>query len=157
LDEFSSGPSSASLAIGPSSLCPSLPPTFLKLKKEIAELTVRCPRSLSFNSSESRLHQTKTKSGYQFSHDKVQTSVQSTLGETKEARLHPCIGERFLALRGEGGHPEYAYQAAVVHFNQVPDFYYLDKQHCVSLACANLAVSKSCIAKSAFADAAVFL
>ena len=42
----------------------------------------------------------KTKVGYQFSHDKLQTSFQSMVSTVENVRLHLAIGETFLALGG---------------------------------------------------------
>jgi len=93
----------------------------------------------------------KTRDGYQFSHDKIQSSCRSMIGEAEEGRLHLVIGEMFLRR----GNLDGLYQAAV-HLNNAPDFVSDDKQR-IRLANINLEASKISREKYAFDDAANLL
>ena len=93
----------------------------------------------------------KTKTGYQFSHDKLQTAFQSMVSDEENVRLHLAIGETFLSLGG----PESMYHAAL-HLHYAPEFVSSEAKR-VELATANLEAAKYCKEKSAFAEAATLL
>jgi predicted ATPase len=93
----------------------------------------------------------KTKVGYQFSHDKLQTAFQSMISSKENVRLHLAIGQTFLFLGG----PESLYHAAV-HLHHVPEFVSGEVKR-IELALTHLEAAKYCKEKSAFVEAATLL
>jgi predicted ATPase len=90
----------------------------------------------------------RTKEGYQFSHDKLQTSFQSMFDEQEKERLHLVIGETYLAIGGA----EAMYSAAV-HLQLAPEFA-RDKEQRIVLSKVNLEAAKYCKDSSAFGESA---
>ncbi|KAI2513675.1 histidine kinase [Fragilaria crotonensis] len=93
----------------------------------------------------------KTKVGYQFSHDTIQTAFQSLIDEEEKGRIHMAIGNVLLAI----GDVESRYRASVHLFN-APDFM-RDDANRVELARLHLEAAKYCKERSAFIDAAAAL
>jgi histidine kinase len=91
------------------------------------------------------------KRGYQFSHDKVQSSLQSMITYEEVCRLHLFIGEMYLARQDR----EYVYPAAI-HLNRAPTFWQ-DQVQRIELVKLNLEASTICREKAAFAESAAFL
>eukprot|EP00545_Synedropsis_sp_CCMP1620_P013169 CAMPEP_0119021732 /NCGR_PEP_ID=MMETSP1176-20130426/26576_1 /TAXON_ID=265551 /ORGANISM="Synedropsis recta cf, Strain CCMP1620" /LENGTH=1129 /DNA_ID=CAMNT_0006976413 /DNA_START=58 /DNA_END=3447 /DNA_ORIENTATION=+ len=94
----------------------------------------------------------KTRGGYQFSHDKIQSSFHSMLDDVDEERIHVMIGEMFLVRGGK----ECMYHAAV-HLNCAPSHFFRTEKLRVKLARVNLEAAKISKEKSAYLDAADFL
>jgi predicted ATPase len=93
----------------------------------------------------------RTKDGYQFSHDKIQTCFQSMIDNSEKARLHRKIGE-LLLWRKDYDSKYHAANHMNLAFELVPE----DRQRTI-LAQLNLDASKLSKEKSAFIDAANFL
>jgi histidine kinase len=92
--------------------------------------------------------------GYQFTHDRLQSSFRSLVGQFEEDRLHLIIGEAFLV--GSDEERKYNFYKAAVHLNCAPGFLYEPSQH-VKLARINLDAAKYCEEVSAFEKAATVL
>jgi predicted ATPase len=88
----------------------------------------------------------KTSVGYQFTHDKLQSSFRSLIDESEEERLHLLVGETYLESGGDGWH---IYKAAV-HLNCAPGFLLTNRQQRERLARINLKASNYCNERSAF-------
>lgn len=94
----------------------------------------------------------KTSDGYQFTHNKLQTSFRALIDSTEEELLHLLIGEAFLA--NHSGDSD-IYRAAV-HLNCAPAFLYRPAQRS-RLAQINLDAAKYCEQVSSFDKAATAL
>ena len=90
----------------------------------------------------------RTKHGYQFSHDTIQTAFQSKIGQEEKERMHMAIGETLLAI----GDAESSYRASLHLFN-APHFVRDDETR-IKLARLHLEAALYCKEKSAFLDAA---
>ena len=94
----------------------------------------------------------KTKAGYQFTHDKLQSAFRSMSSEHDEDQLRLLIGEAFL---NQGSDPVNTFNAAL-HLNCAPGFLQ-GRQSREKLARINLEASRYCEQKSAFSTAANML
>ncbi|KAI2510539.1 hypothetical protein MHU86_3807 [Fragilaria crotonensis] len=93
----------------------------------------------------------KTKEGYQFSHDTIQTAFQSLIDDEEKGRFHLAIGNVFLAI----GDVESRYLACV-HLYNSPHFM-PDDTNRIELVRLHLEAAKYCKERSAFIDAAAAL
>lgn len=87
----------------------------------------------------------KTKEGFKFTHDKLQSMFQSMIVDDQKAELHLLIGEMFLSKNGD---QSTAYNA-VVHLDNAKGLLQDDAQR-VKWAHAYLEASKDCREQSAF-------
>lgn len=94
----------------------------------------------------------KTKEGYKFTHDKLQSMFQSMIDDDQQEELHLLIGEMFLSKNGD---QSTAYNA-VVHLDNAKGLLQDDAQR-VKWAHAYLEASKDCREQSAFIVAARLL
>lgn len=94
-----------------------------------------------------------TRDRYHFTHDKLQASFRSLLGEREEERLHASIGRAYIL--GIGTDESAVYNAAV-HLNCAPDVL-LDSEHRAKLARINFGASQYSMKKSAFVTAEMML
>ncbi|KAI2491577.1 histidine kinase [Fragilaria crotonensis] len=93
----------------------------------------------------------KTKEGYQFSHDTIQTAFQSLIDDEEMGRIHRAIGNVLLEI----GDAESRYRACV-HLFHAPHFV-RDDANRIDLARLHLEAAKYCKERSAFIDAAAAL
>jgi hypothetical protein len=88
----------------------------------------------------------RTRDGYQFTHDKLQSALPYSIGESEEAWLHLLIGEAY--LKHVANDKSNVYKAAV-HLSCAPGFLY-DRQQQKRLARINLDAARYCMEISAF-------
>lgn len=93
----------------------------------------------------------RTSEGYQFTHDKLQSSFCGMIPDTKVDTYHKVIGDVFRARQDE----ESMYYAAV-HLNRAGQLVHGDKEK-VKLAKLNLAAAKYCQERSAFFKVEILL
>jgi len=93
----------------------------------------------------------ETSDGYQFGHDKLQSSFQSMLSSDENLQLHKVIGETF-ARRGDA---DSTYHAAV-HLNQAVELFQ-DSNQRIGLAQISLEAAVYCKQRSAFFNGARLL
>lgn len=94
----------------------------------------------------------KTREGYQFLHDKLQSAFQSMIGKDEHGQLHLLIGQQYLK---QGGDLQTTYNAAL-HLKSAAGFFQSSSER-AELACVNYEASKYCVEKLAFAEAAAFI
>lgn len=128
---------------------PAVPCCELHESSALQNPTSRTTMSISAAVDEGLLE--RTKGGYKFCHDKIQSCFQSMIGQGERARLHMAIGEWFLR-RGDS---ESLYNAAN-HLNQVAGLLERREEQ-VKMAQLNLEASRYCKYKCAFVDSARFL
>lgn len=95
----------------------------------------------------------KTGYGYQFTHDKVQSSFLSLIQESEEAQLHLLFGKEYLVHVDDDKSNFYK---ATVHLNNAPGFLY-DNAQPARLGRLNFEAAKYCADISAFDKAADML
>jgi predicted ATPase len=93
----------------------------------------------------------KTRDGYQFSHDTVQTAFLSLIDEEDKGRIHMAIGNVLLEI----GDVESRYRACVHLFTS--PYFMRDDSNRVELARLHLEAATYCKERSAFIDAAAAL
>lgn len=94
----------------------------------------------------------KTREGYQFCHDKFQSSFRSMVSSSEAPQIHKTIGEKLLLFQGEKAR----YHAAV-HLNRAVTLLITDGYDLTKLAHLNLEASKYCSSKSLFFEAAALV